>query len=81
MKTISLSRHYNTNTPKVCAVLLVSPKETSYADLIGEFLYRSSQGNQYTIVIFNYDANKIGVEPVNSQVEADLKNTLVKFRI
>ena len=55
----------------MCVILSYFQKETAYADLTGEFPYRSSQGNQYTTVMYYYDANTVDMEPFKSRVAAD----------
>ena len=63
----------------MCVVAPFCPKEKAYADLTGKFPYKSSRGNQYIMVMYDYDANTIDVEPVKSRVAADLKNAFVKL--
>ena len=43
------------------------------------FPYRSSREIQYIMVMYDYDANTIDVEPVQSWVAEDLKNLFVKL--
>ena len=48
----------------MCVVLTFCPKETVYVDLMEKNPYRSLQGNQYIMSMYDYDANMIDVEPV-----------------
>ena len=43
------------------------PKEKTYSDQTGRFLYRSSRGNEYTMVMYDFDANAILVEPLKNR--------------
>ena len=49
------------NTKNDVAYMIVNRDEmcTAYTDLTGRFPYRSSQGNQYIMVAYHYDANCI----------------------
>ena len=67
----------DTNTPKTynCFATItdlsdVSPKQTGFMDLTGKFPYSSSRGNNYFLVIYDYDSNAILVELLkNRQAE------------
>ncbi len=50
------------------------PTEKAYADITGCFPYMSSRGNQYFLVVYDYDSNAILVELLKSRTGADIKN-------
>ena len=39
----------------------------AYTNLIGKFSYRSTRGNRYVIVAYNYDENAILTDPVKNR--------------
>ena len=48
-----------------------SPKQTAYGDLTGQFPYKSSMGNRYIYVMYDYDSNTILVQAIpNQQAQA-----------
>lgn len=51
------------------AYILIDKEEVkaAYQDLTGQFLYKSSQGNEYVIVGYHYDANCILGHPVRDR--------------
>ena len=53
---ISLSKMYKFN-----------PKTTAYSDLTGRFPYKSSRGNQYILIVYDYDSNAILAEPLSDR--------------
>ena len=46
----------------------IDQKSMGYMDLTGRFPYRSSRGNEYIMVAYNYDGNQILMEPVKNKV-------------
>ena len=62
-----------------CKVLTFEPKSTAYSDLTGKFPYRSSRGNQYIMVHYDYDSNAILQRAVKSRQAADLKNAFTSM--
>ena len=49
------------------AIETYKPKEITYSDLTGRFPHRSSRGNQYVLVIYDYDSNAILAEPIKNR--------------
>ena len=47
---------------------------TTYCDLIAKFQHCSSGGNQYTMVMYDYDSNIIIQQAIISHQTSDLKN-------
>ena len=39
-------------------------KEKGYLDLTGRFPYKSARGNQYILLVYDYDSNAILVQPL-----------------
>ena len=50
------------------------PKEKTYSDQTGRFPYRSSRGNEYTMVMYDFDANAILVEPLKNRQAKSIAN-------
>ena len=48
-------------------VLPYTPKELAYGDLTDRFPFRSSRGNEYIYVVYDYDSNAILVEPIQNR--------------
>lgn len=44
----------------------IDRKDTLHGDLTGRFPHKSSRGNQYLLVIYDYDANLIWAGPLTS---------------
>ena len=61
----------------MCALIPFILPAKGYMDLTGRFPYRSSSGNQYIMVFYNYDGNFINAKPVKSRQAAHLKNAFI----
>ena len=48
-------------------VILFSSKEISYGDITGSFPFKSSRGNQYIYILYDYDSNSILAEPMKTR--------------
>ena len=46
------------------AIHLYSPKQTAYGDITGQFPYKSSTGNRYIYVLYDYNSNAILVQAI-----------------
>ena len=58
----------NTKTNEVAyAVIDRSTLSLAYHDLASQFPYKSTQGNQYILVCYHYDANCILTQPVKNR--------------
>ena len=51
----------------------------AYGDVTGKFPYMSSRGNQYFLVIYDYDSNAILVEVLKSRSGTDIKNAYMSI--
>ena len=58
----------------MCMIMDFQPSSKAYFDLTGKFPYKSSRGNQYIMVFYNYDANYINAIAVKTRQAAELKN-------
>ena len=47
-------------------------KETSYIDLTGTFPHKSSRGNQYLLLLYDFDSNVILVEPLKTRQAGEM---------
>ena len=54
-------------------------KNTAYSDLTGRFPHVSSRGNNYMLVVYDYDSNAIMVEPIKSRAAAVIRNAWEKL--
>ena len=52
---------FNQKTKEVLCTVINAKQGLGYADLPGRFPYKSSRGNEYLMVVYNYDANNIQV--------------------
>ena len=52
---------------------------TAYTDLTGRFPYRSSQGNQYILVAYHYDANCIYGEAIKNRKSQTITEAWTKI--
>ena len=65
----------NVRTHDVLAV--ITPfKETrqAYSDQTGKFPYKSSRGNEYLLIVYDYDSNAILAEPLKSKAAASIRD-------
>ena len=70
----------NVKTTEICAALFpFTAKETAYVDLTGRFPYRSSRGNQYFLVIYDYDSNAILAEVLKNRTAGEIKHGFMKL--
>lgn len=51
----------------------------SYSDLTGRYPVKSARGNQYLIVLYDYDSNAILVEPLKTRNAAEIKTGVIKL--
>ena len=62
----------NKKTNDVMYYVYDSGNGVAYTDLTGKFPYRSTRGNNYIMVAYNYDANAILTEPMKNREAATL---------
>ena len=60
-------------------VILFSAKELSYGDITGSFPFKSSRGNQYTYVLYDYNASCILAEPMKTRQAQEISVTWEKL--
>ena len=56
-----------------------SPKNTAYGDLTGRFPHKSSRGNQYLLVIYDYDSNAISAEPLKTRSASEITKAWINI--
>jgi hypothetical protein len=64
----------NVKTFEACA--MITPfvaKNTAYHDLTGRFPHRSSRGNEYLLIIYDYDSNSILHCPLKNKTAGEIK--------
>ena len=70
----------NTRTHDVLA--LIQPfKETrrAYSDQTGKFPHKSSRGNQYIMIVYDYDSNAILAAPLKNKAAATIRDAWEKY--
>ena len=50
----------------------------TYSDLTGKFPHKSSRGNQYLLVIYDYDSNAIVIAPLKTRQSKEITNAFTK---
>ena len=65
--------HPNIKTFDACAAIVpFNAKNTAYHDLTGRFPHTSSRGNQYLLVVYDYDSNAILHNPLKNKTAAEI---------
>ena len=49
------------------------PTNKAYSDLTGKFVCKSSRGNQYLLIVYDYDSNTILQEPSKNRTAGEIK--------
>ena len=64
-----------------CMALVIPFQATqkAYMDSCGRFPHHSSQGNEYIMVVYDYDSNAILAEAFKNRTAGELKMTLILF--
>jgi hypothetical protein len=71
--TFPTSETPNSKTHEASAILIpFESKSTAYGDLTGKFPHKSSRGNQYLLVIYDYDSNAILAEPLKNKTAGEI---------
>lgn len=58
----------------ISQIVAFTPKEFAYGDLTGAFPFKSSRGNKYLYLVYDYDSNAILVHPLKSRQAAEIRN-------
>ena len=72
----------NLHSPTNECMAIIMPftsKDTGYADLTGRFPFVSSRGNQYLLIVYDYDSNAILAEPIKSRRAKDITTAFQKI--
>ena len=56
------------------SIIKITPKGTTYTDLTGRFPHKSSRGNEYFYVMYDYDANTILAVPIKNRQAMTIVN-------
>ena len=51
----------------IAVIYPFTPKLTTYSDQTGRFPHRSSRGNEYLVIMYDYDSNAILCEPIKNR--------------
>jgi len=51
----------------LCYAAMMEPTSQAYMDLTGKFVVPSSAGNNYILIVYNYDSNGILAVPLKTQ--------------
>ena len=78
--TFPVSDKPNLKTSEVIYAMFHSSKEgMGYADLTGRFPYRSSRGNAYIMVAYNYDSNAIKMKAIKNREAEKITSTWIEL--
>ena len=55
--------------------------QKAYSDLTGRFSYSSSRGNQYFLVVYDYDSNAMVVKVLKSRYGTKIKKKLLLINL
>ena len=70
----------NTKTFDVCgAIIPFVATITGYHDLTGAFPHKSSRGNQYIYLFYDYDVNAILTQPIKNRQAATVHHALLSL--
>jgi hypothetical protein len=70
----------NVKTFEACAhIVPFIAKNTAYHDLTGRFPHRSSRGNEYLLIVYDYDSNSILHFALRNKTGAEIKRGWVKI--
>ena len=71
---------YHSKTQNCFAILTdFHELKKAYLDLTGKFPHKSSRGNQYFLVVYDYDSNAILVKPLKSRQAAEIREAWLKM--
>ena len=59
--------------------LIVDLTDKIYSYLPGQFTTKSPKGNQYILVLYHYDSNKILTEPMKNRTKAEIVRSYEKL--
>ena len=64
---------------RISCIIQFSEKETSYIDLKGKFPHKSPRGNQYLLLLHDFDENTILMEPFQSRIVSAIVKAWTKL--
>ena len=62
------------------SITTMTPKDTTYGDLTGRFPCKSTQGNQYVMVVYDYNANVIWGRAIKNRQAATITSAWKELR-
>ena len=64
-----------------CYITITSakPSGTTYSDITGRFPVKSSRGNQYLVICYDFDTNYIAVKPTKSRQGFEIRDTIISL--
>ena len=68
----TLETRMSPTTDVLCSIQPFQAKDTGYSDLTGRFPYPSSRGNQYVLVLYDYDSNAILAKPIRNRQSQEI---------
>ena len=63
----------------LAAIIPFEARMTGYSDLTGRFPFKSSRGNQYVLVVYDYDSNAILAEAIPNRQAASIRDAFIKI--
>ena len=69
----------NTKTHECYLTYFVKEEGVTYSDLAGTYPTKSSRGNQYIIICYDYDTNSIQAQLTKSRNAADIRDATLKM--
>ncbi len=89
MKYIVFSNHLTHQIPEDFPLAVIIPVSAmsyisknmrkAYMDLTGKFPHTSSRGNQYLVVMYNFDSNAIVFKPIKTRQSKEILNAFRKY--
>ena len=77
--TSSIDPNPNKTYDAIASIHPFTPKHRAYGDLTGRFPVKSSRGNQYFLIIYDYDSNAILIEPLTSKTAGNIQKAWLKI--
>ena len=69
------------NTHEPCATIIpFNIKRKGFSEITGAFPHKSSRGNLYVMVMYDYDSNKILDEPIKNRQASTIRDVFLKFQ-
>ena len=63
----------------LCNLQAFEARNTGYSDLTGRFPFASTRGNEYVLIMYDYNSNAILAHPVKNRQAAELKSAFLNL--